>query len=101
MRTFETEYQLQQWRDIEGQHFDEDGDAYKGQTMARSTQEQMYDLINQLDSELTLMEQKLSDEKELLKLMNRMCVESLPPHEFIKWERVKDCLILARKNLKQ
>lgn len=97
MRTFETEYQLQQWREIEAQHFDSDGDAYKGQTMAKSTQEQMYDLINQLDSELTLMEQ---DEKNILNQMDKMCVESLPPHYFENWEKIKMSLKLVRPNLK-
>ena len=59
MRSFETTYQLEEWRKVESEHFDEDGDAYKGQVMSHRTQEQMYDLINQLDSELTEFEQHM------------------------------------------
>lgn len=63
MRTFETEYQLQEWRKIESQHFDSNGNAYTGQVMARSTQEQMRNLINQLDSELMLIEKNILAQK--------------------------------------
>ena len=97
MRTFETEYQLQQWREIEAQHFDEDGDAYKGQNMSASTQEQMYDLINQLDVELTRVE---SDEKWLIDRMDKICIESLPPHDFANWEIIKESLNRVRTGFK-
>lgn len=63
MKTFETEYQLQEWREIESQHFDSDGKAYSGQNMSTTTKEQMLKLINQLDSELSMMELKLEFNK--------------------------------------
>jgi len=63
---FETEWQLQEWRKIESQHFDSDGKAYAGQNMSLSTQEQMFKLINQLDSELTIIEQSYGTEKNIL-----------------------------------
>ena len=94
MRTFETEYQLKEWREIEPQHFDSEGRAYTGTQMARSTQEQMLKLINQLESEL-----QDNDEKKVMDQMNGMCVESLPPHDFENWERIKESLCRARKNL--
>jgi len=98
MKTFETEYQLQEWREIESQHFDSDGNAYTGQVMSRSTQEQMLKLINQLDSELSMMEQPF--EKEVLEQMHNMCIESLSPENFSNWEKIKRSLIKDRMNLK-
>lgn len=98
MKTFETEYQLQEWRKIESQHFDSDGNAYAGQNMSASTQEQMLKLINQLDSELSMTEQPL--EKEVLEQMHLMCIESLSPENFSNWERIKRSLMKDRKNLK-
>lgn len=99
MRTFETEYQLQEWRKIESEHFDSNGNAYTGQTMDRSTQEQMRTLINQLDSELKIIEESWGTEKNVFNQVDRMCVESLPPHEFENWERIKCFLKSVRKNL--
>lgn len=52
MITSETEYQLQEWKRIESQHFDSEGKAYAGTTMSRDTQERMLKLINQLIVEL-------------------------------------------------
>jgi hypothetical protein len=98
MKTFETEYQLQEWRKIESQHFDSDGNAYKGQNMSTSTQEQMLKLINQLDDELSMTEQPL--EKEVLEQMHLMCIESLSPENFTNWGSIKRSLIKDRKNLK-
>ena len=57
MRTFETEYQLEEWRKIESEYFDSDGNAFGNQNIADSTKEQMLKLINQLDSELMVFEQ--------------------------------------------
>lgn len=96
MRTFETEYQMKEWREIESQHFDSDGKAYKGQNMSNDTQEQMLKLINQLDSELNVIE----EENNIMNKMDNMCVESLPTHDFANWERIKESLKLVRKNLK-
>lgn len=97
MRTFETEYQLEEWRQVQLEHFDSENKAYKGQNMSHETQEQMLRLINQLDCELTTMDQ---DEKHTLSQMDKMCVESLPPHYFEKWEKIRNCLKFVRKNLK-
>lgn len=98
MKTFETEYQLQEWRKIELQHFDSDGFAYAGQVMSRSTQEQMLKLINQLDSELSMKEQPL--EKEVLEQMHLMCIESLSPEDFSNWQKIKRSLIKVREHLR-
>lgn len=96
--TFETEYQLQEWRNVESQHFDCDGNAFTGQQMALNTQEQMLRLINQLETELSMTEQPL--EKEVLEYMHLMCIESLSPKNFSNWERIKRSLIKDRVSLK-
>ena len=98
MKTFETEYQLEEWRKIESQHFDSNGFAYAGQNMSANTQEQMLKLINQLDEELSMNEQPL--EKEVLEQMHLMCIESLSPENFTNWERIKRSLMKDRKNLR-
>ena len=100
MITFETEYQLNQWREIKPQHFDSEDKAYTGQIMSRDTQEQMLRLINQLDCELVLMERSFyEDEKMIMNQMEKMCIESLPPDLFSKWEEVKKVLFENRKSL--
>ena len=96
MRSFETTYQLEEWRKVESEHFDEDGDAYKSQVMSYGTQEQMLKLINQLDSELTDFEH---NEKNIVEQMNQMCAESLPPDDFANWNKIKLSLKLVRKDL--
>ncbi len=97
---FETEYQLEEWRKIESQHFDSDNKAYTGQSMSLVTQEQMLKLINQLDYELTLRKQKNLKESDLIEWMDKICVESLSPHDFENWDKIKEFLKLVRKNLK-
>lgn len=49
---FETEYQLQEFREIQGQYFDELGKAYTGTIFNLDTAERMLKLINQLEIEL-------------------------------------------------
>lgn len=39
-------------------------------------------------------------EPETLKRLDKMCIESLPPNYFEKWEQIKNLLIKTRKNLK-
>ncbi|MFA5340437.1 MAG: hypothetical protein WC332_01550 [Clostridia bacterium] len=51
--TFETEYQLQQFREIQGEHFDVDGKVYAGNGKEHLLAEQMLKLINQLEQEIT------------------------------------------------
>jgi hypothetical protein len=48
---FETEYQLQQFRDIQGEHFDSDGKIFAGNGREHSLAEQMLKLIDQLERE--------------------------------------------------
>lgn len=40
-------------------------------------------------------------EKEILEATNEMCIESLSPENFEKWEDVKAALKLVRKGLAQ
>lgn len=97
---FETVYQLEEWRKVECQHFDANGNAYEAQNMSVSVREQMLRLINQLDGELALKGQSAdSDENVILNKMNSMCIESLPPEKFREWEEVMEFLRLVRKNL--
>jgi hypothetical protein len=49
--TFETEYQLQEFREIEKEHFDENGTAYK-LLISTHLAERLLKLVNQLESEL-------------------------------------------------
>lgn len=49
---FETEYQLQEFREIQGQHFDKYNTHYTGVTVSRHTAEQMLKLINQMEIEI-------------------------------------------------
>lgn len=48
--TFETEYQLQEFREVQEQYFDEDGVTYT--SIHQSIMEQMLKLINQLELEI-------------------------------------------------
>lgn len=50
--TFETEYLLQEFRDIQDQHFDDDGKAFTGTYVSTGIMERMLNLINQLEKEL-------------------------------------------------
>jgi hypothetical protein len=50
--SFETEYQLQEFREIQSEYFDEDGKAYQAPTYKTGALEQMLNLINQLEKEL-------------------------------------------------
>jgi len=100
MRTFETEYQLKEWREIESQHFSSCGKAYRGQNMSSDVQEQLLRLINQLDSELTLIEGGWGNEKNILKQLDNMCEESLPPQEYESWEKINELLKNNRKYFK-
>lgn len=49
---FETEYQLDQFRQIEKENFDEYNKHYKGVYLSHYTAEQMLKLINQMELEL-------------------------------------------------
>ena len=40
-------------------------------------------------------------EKEILDIMNKMCIETLPPDIHDKWEEVKHWLEKTRKALKE
>lgn len=40
------------------------------------------------------------EEREILRVMNLMCEQSLSPDEFEKWDQVKKALTETRKNLK-
>lgn len=50
--TFETEYQLQEFRELQSNYFDEDGKAYTGTIFNLEMCERMLKLINQLESEI-------------------------------------------------
>jgi hypothetical protein len=99
MRTFETEYQLEEWKRIEPEHFDCDGNAFTGQQMSGNVQEQMRALINRLEYKLTLIEGGYKNEKTLLKEVDNICIESLPPHDYENWERINEILKNNRKSL--
>jgi len=51
---FETEYQLEEFREIQKQYFDEEGKLYGGLRCAQlsSIMERMLKLINQMESEI-------------------------------------------------
>jgi hypothetical protein len=49
---FETEYQLQEFREIEPQYFDANGKGYTGTIFSLDMAERMLKLINQLETEL-------------------------------------------------
>lgn len=49
---FKTEYQLQEFRDIQHEHFDDKGEVYSGLGREHSLCEQMLKLINQLEAEI-------------------------------------------------
>jgi hypothetical protein len=40
-------------------------------------------------------------EIKLIKKINKMCMQSLSPDQFSKWEHVRDILYLTRKKLKK
>jgi hypothetical protein len=50
--TFETEYQLQKFRETQGEHFDSDGKIFAGNGNEHDLAEQMLKLINQLGKEI-------------------------------------------------
>lgn len=49
--SFETEYQLQEFRKIQGEYFDEHGETYFKNNKS-AIMEKMFNLINQLEKEL-------------------------------------------------
>jgi hypothetical protein len=49
---FETQYQLEQFREIEGQYFDEYNIHYAGTQMDRNCAQKMLNLINQMEYEI-------------------------------------------------
>lgn len=51
--SFETEYQLEQFREIERDHFDENGKAYK-HLISTHLCEPMLELINQMEAEIKI-----------------------------------------------
>ena len=50
---FETEYQLEEFRKIQSEYFDEDDKCYTGIRLSENIMERMLKLINQLYKELT------------------------------------------------
>jgi len=54
--TFDTEYSLKLFRDIEPEIFDENGDVYTGIAVTRRQIRLMKDLINQLEYEINSLE---------------------------------------------
>lgn len=42
----------------------------------------------------------VKSEKELMKIIQKMCEESLSPENFEKWEAIKKALFATRKDLK-
>lgn len=50
--SFETEYQLQDFRSVQSSYFDETGKAYTGTIFNLDMAERMLKLINQLETEL-------------------------------------------------
>lgn len=49
---FETEYQLQEFRELQPSYFDKDGKAYTGTIFDLNMAERMLKLINQLESKI-------------------------------------------------
>lgn len=49
---FETDYQLEQFREIQGSHFDSEGKKYAGVPIGAGSSEMMLKLINQLEAEV-------------------------------------------------
>lgn len=52
MTSFETEYQLREFREVQPQYFDQDGKAYTGSIFNLDMAESMIRLINQLEAEI-------------------------------------------------
>ena len=50
--SFETEYRLEEFRKIQSEYFDENGECYSGIRLSKNIMEQMLTLINQLENEL-------------------------------------------------
>jgi hypothetical protein len=50
--TFETEYQLKEFREIQSQHFDSDGKIFSGNGREHYLAEKMLKLINQFEYEI-------------------------------------------------
>ena len=50
--TFETEYMLQEFREMQSEHFDENGKVYAGLGSQHWLAERMLKLINQLEKEI-------------------------------------------------
>jgi hypothetical protein len=65
---FETEYALQQFREVQSEYFDEDGNCYTGVNLSPSMMESMLKLINMLEKA----NQSQSEELEQLKAVLRM-----------------------------
>jgi len=58
--TFETEYQLQEFREVEKDYFDENGEYYSGLmgSNPKWMAEQMLKLINQMEAEIKMLKSK-------------------------------------------
>ena len=50
--SFETEYRLEEFRKIQSEYFDENGECYSDIRLSKNIMEQMLTLINQLETEL-------------------------------------------------
>jgi hypothetical protein len=56
---FETEYQLQEFREIQNQYFDEEGKNYPAGINSTYIMEQMLKLINQLEKEINICQENI------------------------------------------
>ncbi len=54
--TLETDQQLQEFRAIQGEHFDKDGKYYTGTLVSFEIAERMLKLINQLEKEINYLD---------------------------------------------
>jgi len=62
---FETEYQLQQFREVEKEMFDENGKAFTGSRISERQSEEMLTLINSLETEL----KEMPSREQILQLL--------------------------------
>jgi len=78
--TFETEYQILEFRKIQDQYFDEKGEAYTpASSIDKNIKEQMLKLINQMETEIKDL-QHFKDTS-----MGLFCIDRNPKYVEYEW----------------
>ena len=69
--TFETEYQLKEFREIQGEHFDSEGKVYAGLGNQHRLAEKMLKLINLLEAEIDRLTKEVKRQRQSSKNLSQ------------------------------